>query len=75
LAFEGQRSWDIRRWKTATEELNGQIKGWNMYEKLEATYYHPTNLFDQKFSVKDYFWPIKESALQVNRNLVQNPGW
>jgi len=27
------------------------------------------------FSVKDYFWPISQSALDVNRNLEQNPEW
>ena len=75
LMFEGQRAWDLRRWKTAMQELNAPILGWNLLEKTEREYYTPINLFDQEFNLKDYFWPIKEYSLQVNRNLVQNPGW
>lgn len=75
LMFEGQRPWDLRRWKKAVQELNTPIKGWDMFEKTAETYYDPIILFDQTFMVKDYFWPIKEKTLQINRNLVQNPGW
>jgi hypothetical protein len=28
-----------------------------------------------RFTAKDYFWPIKESNLFVNKNLIQNYGW
>lgn len=75
LMFEGERFWDIRRWKTATQEMNEPIRGWNMYEKTEESYYKPVTLFELTFSSKQYFWPIKEKDLQVNRNLVQNQGW
>lgn len=75
LMFEGQRSWDIRRWKTASTEMNSTVKGWNLYEKTPESYYKVISLYDLTFSQKHYFWPIKENALQVNRNLVQNPGW
>jgi hypothetical protein len=27
------------------------------------------------FQPKDYFWPIRLSSIDVNNNLVQNPGW
>lgn len=30
LAFEGQRFWNLRRWKTAHEELNEVQYGWNV---------------------------------------------
>lgn len=75
LMFEGHRAWDIRRWKTVIQECNSPVRGWNMSEKTEEAYYRPVNLFDQTFTLKDYFWPIKEYSLQVNRNLIQNPGW
>lgn len=75
LMFEGQRAWDLRRWKTATTELNAPITGWNMFEKSEKAYYTPLILFDQEFMLRDYFWPLKESTLLRNRNLKQNPGW
>lgn len=75
LAFEQQRFWDIRRWKLAITEMNKAITGWNIYGSTTETYYRPTNIFQQRFGVKDYFWPIAESNLNVNSNLVQNLGW
>jgi len=32
-------------------------------------------LFNRSFQVRDYFWPIAETDLLTNKNLVQNPGW
>lgn len=75
LAFEGQRFWDIRRWKTAVRELNAPVKGWDIEQAEAANYYREKVLFTQRFSMRDYFWPIKEIDLIVNKNLVQNPGW
>ncbi|SDD00440.1 RagB/SusD family nutrient uptake outer membrane protein [Niabella drilacis] len=75
LMLEGQRTWDLRRWKTATTELNAPVMGWSVFKKTEAEYYVPTPVFDQHFLNKNYFWPIKENTLEVNHNLVQTPGW
>ncbi len=75
MMFEGQRFWDLRRWKTAPEELNRPITGWDVDQEAPISYYREKVLFDQTFSLKDYFWPIREQDLIVNKNLVQNPGW
>jgi len=75
LLFEGHRYWDLKRWKTATHVLNEPIQGWDIYQEDAATYYRVRLLFNQQFRMRDYFWPIKESELLVNRNLVQSPGW
>ncbi len=75
LAFEGKRFWDLRRWKEAARQLNFPIKGWDMLQENAADYYRPSVLYNQTFGSKDYFWPIKESTLNRNLNLVQNPGW
>lgn len=75
LALEGQRFWDVRRWKTALEEYNGVISGWDMDQEKAEDYYVEKVIFDQVFSLKDYFWPIRENDLIVNKNLVQSPGW
>ena len=76
LAFEGKRFWDIRRWKQITE-MNDQPKGWFVEGKTKAEFYKLTTLAQIPlfFSTKDYFWPIKESNLSVNPNLIQNYGW
>ena len=76
LAFEGQRFWDLRRWKTANEELNKPIQGWDIKQKDAEAYYQKRVIFNQKFiAPRDYLWPIEEGELRRNTKLVQNPGW
>jgi hypothetical protein len=75
LAFEGSLYWDCRRWKTAPQEFNRLIQGWNVLESEAAAYYTVVNLYIQKFTLRDYFAPVPESDLIKNPQLVQNPGW
>jgi hypothetical protein len=75
LAFEGQRFWDLRRWKEATTELNKPIIGWDLEQEDPQSYYRQKILFNQRFTTRDYFWPIPESELLSNKNLNQFPGW
>jgi hypothetical protein len=76
LAFEGQRYWDLLRWKKAAEVLNTPITGWNVKGVDALSYYQVRTVYQQKFiAPRDYFWPIPESALIQNPNLVQNLGW
>ena len=75
LAFEQQRFWDLRRWKMAMTEMNKSVVGWNVHGSTTDSYYRPTNIFQQRFNSKDYFWPIAEYERNVNTNLVQNIGW
>jgi len=75
MAFEGQRFWDVRRWKKGREYLNTNIQGWDIQQDDAKLYYRIKTLYPKKFSSKEYFWPIKEDNLIVNRKLVQNLGW
>lgn len=75
LCLEGQRFWDLRRWKTAIDVYNDVISGWDMDQAKPEDYYREKTIFRQSFSLKDYFWPIREYDLIVNKNLVQSPGW
>ncbi len=76
LCFEGQRYWDLLRWKTAAQELNGNVTGWDIRQSDPSLYYREIGFFSQHFVVpRDYLWPIRESDLLVNQNLVQNPNW
>ncbi|WP_232826989.1 RagB/SusD family nutrient uptake outer membrane protein [Chitinophaga deserti] len=76
LAFEGHRFWDIRRWKEAGMQLNGNIQGWDTNQSDINLYYKTVTFFSQRFVVpRDYFWPISEADMRVNQQLVQNPGW
>lgn len=76
LAFEGQRFWDLRRWKLAANHLNQPITGWNMQGETTESYYVIRTVYNQRFvSPRDYFWPISENTVIQNLNLVQNLGW
>lgn len=75
LAFEGQRFWDLRRWKTALFEYRRPIEGWDIEQSDPVYFYRRKVLFNQVFTQKDYLFPIREDNLVVNRNLVQNIGW
>ncbi|WP_159731661.1 RagB/SusD family nutrient uptake outer membrane protein [Sphingobacterium sp. 18053] len=78
MSFEGSRFWDLRRWKLAAQELNKNITGWDRNQDKDhpELFYQEQTFYQQRFvAPRDYFWPIKESDLLVNPNLVQNPGW
>ena len=76
LVFEGERFWDIRRWKTAPVEYAKGVYGWDGdHVSIRAEYYKRTFVYDTKFILRDYFWPFSTSLLENNPNLVQNVGW
>ncbi len=75
LAFEGQRFWDLRRWKEAPAEYQKGIYGFDIVSSKPEDYYVKKFIYEQKFGLKDYFWPIPTSYIEVNPNLVQNIGW
>jgi len=75
LAFEGKRFWDIRRWKTAINWMNQPVMGWNINGYVAADYYVVVTVDVPTFTTRDYLWPIRDSELRINKNLIQNPGW
>jgi hypothetical protein len=75
LCFERKRFWDIRRWMTVSDLYQTPIQGWAFTQRDPQTYYLPQTLFQQKFSLRDYFWPIPSDEITSNPNLVQNIGW
>lgn len=75
LVFEGHRFWDLRRWKRASEFLNNDILAWNIEGETTNDYYNVISVGTYKFLNRDYLWPISETDIIANTNLVQNPGW
>lgn len=61
LGMEGVRYWDIKRWKTAETVI----------PQLTIPTGEP-RVFDAD---KHYLWPFAQSEMDVNPNLVQNPGY
>lgn len=75
LALEGHRYWDLRRWKLAGEYFSKPIQGWNIFKPDVESFYEVENIFYRNYTTKDYLWPISQTELLRNPNLIQNPGW
>lgn len=76
LCFEGQRYWDLLRWKLAAKELSGQVTGWDRTEKTPELFYRELTFYTRKFvAPRDYLTPIRDNDLLNNPNLIQNPNW
>ncbi len=75
LSFEGHRFWDLRRWKLAEQYMNTAFRGWNVQGEKAETYYNIVSNGRYQFTSRDYLWPISETDMLANPNLVQNPGW
>lgn len=75
LSFEGKRFWDLRRWKKAYAYHNQPEQGWNVDKSTAEEYYKVVVIEQPVYTTKLYLWPIRESELRKNINLVQNPYW
>ena len=80
LMFEGHRYRDMRRWKEADKCMNATWKAWNVWGKNAEEYYTIKDFKDfdrpRKFETpRHYLLPYPIEELQINENLVQNPGW
>ncbi len=78
LAMEDKRWIDLIRWKTAETILNGTVHAVRI-EKVDGVKRYtvvPAPGGTKKFdSSKHYLWPIPQSAMDRNENLVQNPNY
>lgn len=78
FAFEDQRFWDIRRWMIGPETTD--IYGLKLVDGNEDGAIDPEEMTveliqSRKWDDKYYFYPIPDSELFKNHNLIQNPGW
>lgn len=71
LAFEGQRFYDIRRWKIGEKVLSGTV-----YGAVDPATGKPVVVEQRKFNpARDYLWPIPLTELNANNSMQQNPNW
>lgn len=77
LSFEGQRFWDVRRWKIAAQYWTLPPTQWGGDDISDEAFYVPTVYSDVKRQVtfRDYLFPIHLADLRTNTNLVQTYGW
>lgn len=76
LAFEGQRFWDVRRWKVADKYWGLPPTRWNVKGETVEEFYTPTSFGPaRQVSFRDYLYPLRDYDIRVNTNLVQTYGW
>jgi len=80
LLFEGHMYYDSRRWMTASKEWSGMKNGpWglNSMGQTAETFNTIIRLTNMPFvfTSKQYLLPIAQDIVDINRRLVQNPGW
>lgn len=75
FAIEGDvRYNDIRRWKIAEDIFQTPIMGMNR-SASNNSFYTRTTYMIRAFSKRNYFWPIYQTYIDNNPNLVQNKYW
>jgi len=80
LAYEGHRYWDVRRWRTAVDELTGTKSGLRYVLDYETRKYIlliqdnidgiPLRFFDY-----NYYLPLTIARTSSNPNMLENPGY
>ncbi len=78
LYMEGQRFWDVRRWKEADKYFNVQPKGMNYNGATDSEFFKVTTVVVQRRFVTPmhYLMPIPKDDINKNeRKFVQNPGY
>jgi starch-binding outer membrane protein, SusD/RagB family len=91
LAFEGNRYWDVRRWRTAKNDLTKSFHGLRIILDGASIVEGQYDVLTQKFKLaiindvsgipspyfdeKHYYLPISLSRTSNNPNLVENPGY
>jgi hypothetical protein len=75
LAFEGIHYWDMIRYKRATTAFSQMITGWNVWGKTAEDFFILLPAQYRRFPLASYLWPIPVGEMNINGNLVNNPGW
>lgn len=82
FAFEGNRYWDMKRWRIFHEVVfNSDTYGiWPILNKDNNTYTFrkqklPAEKFTRTFTPNMYYYKIATDIVEINTLLVQNPGY
>jgi hypothetical protein len=75
FAIEGDiRYNDIRRWKIGEEIFKTPIYGMNR-SATNDSFYTRTEYMTRNFTKRNYLWPIYQTYVENNTNLIQNKYW
>lgn len=81
LAFENHRYWDLRRWRDAEKSLTQWFTGLRYVLDYNTRKYwiefidHVDGANMPTFNERNYYFPITQTRIGANPNLVENPGY
>jgi starch-binding outer membrane protein, SusD/RagB family len=81
LALEGIHYFDLLRWGTAVEEIPGKYYGMKLTNDPANYTLLPVNengylyYSERNFKPENTLWPIPQAEIDINPNLIQNPGY
>ncbi|MDR1982142.1 MAG: RagB/SusD family nutrient uptake outer membrane protein [Tannerellaceae bacterium] len=79
LAFENQGFWDLRRWRTAADEINNvtytALCPYYIYDEDKYIFRKEPVGISYTFDPKVYYQMIPTSEIDKNSLLIQNPGY
>ncbi len=76
LYLENHNFWDMRRWLLAEKAFGIKHKGFTPSAEHIGDYVKPIEIpFNREFRPANYLLPIPIKDVNVNTNLVQNPGY
>jgi hypothetical protein len=80
FVFEGRWYFDLRRWKLAGDYIQKTPKGWNLAGTTAQDFYKLTDVYEgtqtRTFKTPRNYWlAIPQDQININTNLVQNPGY
>lgn len=77
LAFEVHRYWDLRRWRTAENELTKRFQGLQIILHAASMKYYfipfDCESFSRVFRTEHYYNPITNGRIDNNPKLIENP--
>ncbi|MBV5314626.1 MAG: RagB/SusD family nutrient uptake outer membrane protein [Prolixibacteraceae bacterium] len=75
LAFEGQRYYDLRRWKILDQGMGDAI-GMRIVKNSDGTKTYSKKTIQKRIYTEKVYWqPIPLTEIQKNAKLTQNPGY
>ncbi len=78
--FEGRWYHDLRRWKIAGDYMGKSAQGWNLAGKTAEEFYKVSDVYEGAQVItfetpRNYWLAIPQDQININPNLVQNPGY
>jgi hypothetical protein len=72
LAFEGQRYFDIRRWKIAGDVMPGKVYGMTYTDTGGNLKTVEVPAWTNAWVARNYLWPTPQAEVDQNTNLAQD---